>query len=58
MSLENFQLNIMNHLIELSKKRDFTKMYIQQGDQLNQADQNTEIIFFENINYHKSVMLI
>ena len=33
-------------------------MYLQQGDQLNQADQNTEIIFFENINYHKSVMLI
>ena len=32
-------------------KRDFTKIYHQQGDQLNQSDQNIDFIFGENNNY-------
>ena len=32
-------------------KRDFTKIYDQQGAQLNQSDQNIEFIFGENNNY-------
>ena len=34
-------------------KRDFTKIYHQQGAQLNQSDQNIEFIFGENNNYHQ-----
>ena len=34
-------------------KRDFTKIYHQQGAQLNQSDQNIEFIFGENIKYHQ-----
>ena len=34
-------------------KRDFTKIYHRQGDQLNQSDQNIEFIFGENNNYHQ-----
>ena len=34
-------------------KRDFTKIYHRQGDQLNQSDQNIEFIFGENHNYHQ-----
>ena len=53
MSLEDFQLldneSIDNSII----KRDFTKMYHRQGDQLNQSDQNIEFIFGENNNYHQ-----
>ena len=53
MSLEDFQLldneSIDNSII----KRDFTKIYHRQGDQLNQSDQNIEFIFGENNNYHQ-----
>ena len=45
MSLEDFQLldneSIGNSII----KRDFTKTYHRQGDQLNQSDQNIEFYF-------------
>ena len=34
-------------------KRDFTKIYHRQGDQLNQSDQNIEFIFGENNNFHQ-----
>ena len=51
MSLEDFQL-LDNEPIDNSIfKRDFTKEYHRQGDQLNQSDQNIEIIFGENNNY-------
>ena len=53
MSLEDFKLldneSIDNSII----KRDFLKVYHQQGAQLNQSDQNFEFIFRENNNYHK-----
>ena len=53
MSLEDFQL-LDNEPIDNSViKRDFTNKYHQQGDQLNQSDQNFDIIFGENHNYHQ-----
>ena len=39
----------MNSII----KRDFTKIYHRQGDQLSQSDQSIEFIFGENNNYHQ-----
>ena len=51
--LEDFQL-LDNEPIDNSiLKRDFTKIYHRQGDQLNQSDQNVEFIFGENNNYHQ-----
>ena len=53
MSLADFHL-LDNEPIDNSIiKRDFTKIYHRQGDQLNQSDQNIEIIFGENNNYHQ-----
>ena len=53
MSLENFQL-LDNEPIDNSiTKRDFTKIYHQQGAQLNQSDQIIEIIFGDNNIYHQ-----
>ena len=53
MSLEDFQL-LDNEPIDNSIiKRDFTKIYHRQGDQLNQSDQNIKFIFGENNNYHQ-----
>ena len=53
MSVEDFQLidNIEkdNSII----KRSFTKIYHQQGAQLNNPDQNIDFIFGENNNYHQ-----
>ena len=53
MSLEDFQLldneSIDNSII----KRDFTKLYHRQEDQLSQSDQNIEFISVENNNYHQ-----
>ena len=52
MSLEDFQL-LDNEPIDISIiKRDFLKVYLEQGAQLNQSDQNIEFIFGENNNYH------
>ena len=53
MSLEDFQLLDNEPLDNSIIKRDFTKLYHRQGDQLNQSDQNIEFIFGENINYHQ-----
>ena len=53
MSVEHFQL-LDNEPLDISIfKRDFTKIYHGQGDQLNQLDQNFEYIFGENNNYHQ-----
>ena len=53
MSLENFQL-LENEQIDNSIiKRDFVKVYHQQGAQLNDPDQNIEFIFGENNIYHQ-----
>ena len=53
MSLENFQILDNDTLDNSIIKRDFTKIYHRQGDQLNQSDQNVEFIFGENNNYHQ-----
>ena len=53
MSLENFQLLDNEPLDNSIIKRDFTKIYHRQGDQLNQSDQNIEFFFGENNNYHQ-----
>ena len=34
-------------------RRDFVKVYHQQGAQLNDPDQNIKVIFGENNNYHQ-----
>ena len=55
MSLEDFQF-LDNEPIDKSIiNRVFTKLYHQQGAQLNQSDQNFEFIFGENNNYHQIV---
>ena len=53
MSLESFQLLDNEPLVNSIIKRDFTKIYHQQGAQLNQSGQNIEFIFGENNNYHQ-----
>ena len=53
MSLEDFQLLDNEPLDNSIIKRDFTKIYHRQGDQLNLSDQNIEFIFGENNNYHQ-----
>ena len=53
MSLEDFQLLDKEPLDNSIIKRNFTKVYHGQGDQLNQSDQNKEFIFGENNNYHQ-----
>ena len=53
MSLEDIQLSDNEPLDNSIIKRDFTKIYHRQGDQLNQSDQNIEFIFGENNNYHQ-----
>ena len=53
MSLEDFQF-FDNEPFNISiVKRDYIKVYHQQGAQLNQSDQNAEFIFAENKNYHQ-----
>ena len=53
MSLEKFQLLDNEPLDNSIIKRDFTKIYHRQGDQLIQSDQNFEVFFGENNNYHQ-----
>ena len=53
MSLEDFQLLDNEPLDNSIIKRDFTKLYHRQGDQLNQSDQNIEFNFGEISNYHQ-----
>ena len=53
MNLEDFQL-LDNEVFDNSiVKRDFMKVYHQQGAQLNDSDQNIKFIFGENNNYHQ-----
>ena len=53
MSSEDFQL-IDNEPIDNSiVKRDYTKVYHQQGANLNDSNQNVAFIFGENNNYHQ-----
>ena len=53
MSLEDFKFLDNEPLDNSIIKRDFTKIYHRQGDQLNQSGQNIEFIFGENKNYHQ-----
>ena len=53
MSLEDFQLSDNEPFDNSIIERDFTKIYHRQGDQINQSDQNIDIIFGENNNYHQ-----
>ena len=53
MNLEDFQILDNEPFDNSTIKRDFTKTHLQQGAQLNQSDQNIEIIFGENNNYHQ-----
>ena len=53
MSLEGFQLLDNEPLDNSINKRDFTKVYFRQGDQLNQSDQNIEFTFGENNSFHQ-----
>ena len=53
MSLEHSQLIDNEPLDNSNIKRDFTKIYHRQGDQLNHSDQNIEFISGENNNYHQ-----
>ena len=53
MSLEDYQLLDNEPLDNSNIKRDFTKIYHRQGEQLNQSDQNIEFTFGENNNYHQ-----
>ena len=53
MSLEDFQLLDNEPFDNSIIKRDFLKVYHEQGAQLNDADQNIEFIFGENNNFHQ-----
>ena len=53
MSLEDFQLLDNEPLDNSIIKRDYLKIYHQQGAQINQSDQNIEFIFGGNNNYHQ-----
>ena len=49
MSIEDFQILDIQPFDNSMIKRDFLKIYHQQGAQLNDADQNIEFIFGENL---------
>ena len=53
MSLEGFQLLDNTPIDDSSVKRDYTKVYHQQGGNLNDSNQSVEFIFGENNNYHQ-----
>ena len=53
MSLEDFQLLDDEPIDDNIIKRDYLKIYHQQGAQLNDPDQNIEFIIGENNNYHQ-----
>ena len=53
MSLEDFQLLDNEPFDNSTVKRDFLKVYHQQGANLNDSDQQVEFIFGENNNYHQ-----
>ena len=53
MSLEDFQFVDNEPFDNSIVKREYLKLYHQQGANLNDPDQNVEIIFGENKNYHQ-----
>ena len=53
MSLEDFQLIDNEPIDDSIVKRDYTKVYHQQGANLNDSNQNVEFIFGENNNFHQ-----
>ena len=53
MSLKGFQLLDNEPFDKSIIKRYFTKIYHQQGAQLNQSDQNIEYVFGEKNIYHQ-----
>ena len=53
MNIEDFQLLDKETFDNSITKREFLKVYHQQGAQLNQSDQNNDLIFGENNNYHQ-----
>ena len=53
MSIEDFQFLDNEPFDNSITKRDFTKIYHQQGAQLDQSDYNIEFFFGENNNYHQ-----
>ena len=54
MNSKDFQLLDNEPLDNSIIKRVFTKVYQQQGAQLNQSDKNNEFVFGENNNCHQS----
>ena len=58
MSLEDFQLLYDEPFDNSISKRDFMKVYHQQGAQLNDPDQNTKSFSVRTINIIELVMLI
>ena len=53
MNLEDFHLLDIEPFDNSIFKRDFLKVYDQQGPQFNDSDQNVEFICGENNNYHR-----
>ena len=53
MNLEGIQLLDNEPFDNSILKRDFVKVYQQQGAQLNQSDQYIEFFFGESNNYHQ-----
>ena len=53
MSLEDFRILEIEPIDNNIFKRDFTKKYHRQRDQLNQSDQNIDFVFGENINSYQ-----
>ena len=53
MSLEDFQLIDNEPIDDSIVKRDYTKVYHQQGANLNDSNQNVESIFGENNNFYQ-----
>ena len=53
MIFEDVQLLDNESIDNHTMKRDYIKIYHQQGAQLNDPDQNIEYIFGENNNYHQ-----
>ena len=54
MSLEDFQLIDNETVDDSTVKRDYTKVYHQQGANLNASNQNVEFLFGENNNFHQT----
>ena len=53
MSLQDFELIDNEPIDDSIVKRDYTKVYHQQGANVNDSNQNVEFIFGENNNYHQ-----